>query len=282
MIRYTSIRLFTALTLSSVLMSCGFLNQQEDDNMLTMLALAATPATLPVSLVSNDATISCNQTFTLGANSSVQIRDFRLYLSEFAWVTPEGEVSATVPDVTGWQKDGVVLIDLEDGTGHCSTSGTSDTNAQIIISQPPANATGLSFSVGLPTTQNKLDNATSDAPFNIASMYWSWTSGYKFTKLEFTDGSDVINFHLGSTACTATVNCTNEMKGRVTISGVSVANGIQFDLSDWFSGQTYAATTCMGNTVGDATLCGVMRNRMGLNQSNGTANQSNAQGFEAR
>lgn len=270
----------SAIILSIFLFSCN--ESSSSDDALTLLALAATPVSMPVSLVVNDTAVSCNQSFTMGGNGSVQIRDFRLYLSEFAWVTPSGEVSATVPDVTGWQKDGAVLIDLEDGTGHCATSGTADTNAQIIISAPPADATGLSFSVGLPLAQNKLDNGTSDAPFNITAMYWSWTSGFKFTKLEFTDGTNVINFHLGSRTCTATVNCNEEMKGRVTISGVDISKGIRFDLAEWFNGQTYASNTCMGNSVGDATLCGVMRNRMGMNQSTGEANSSNARGFEAQ
>ena len=102
------IKKISAVIVSALLISCN--ESANSDDALTLLALAATPVSLPVSLVLNDTTVSCNQAFTMGGNGSVQIRDFRLYLSEFAWVTPAGEVSATVPDVAGWQKDGTVLI----------------------------------------------------------------------------------------------------------------------------------------------------------------------------
>lgn len=278
--------LIAGMLIWTLISACNQTETDNDTELLALAALALSPVSMPVSLVANDQSVSCNQNFTVGTgNDTVQIKDFRVYLSEFAWITPDGEVSATLPDITGWQKDNVVLIDLEDGTGYCSGTGTADTNSQVVLSQAPANATGLAFSVGLPDTQNRLDNTTSDAPFNIAQMYWSWASGYKFANFELSqDGTTAYRFHLGSIGCSGTpgnITCTRPMKGRVQINNVNVATGIQFDIKDWFAGQAFAVTDCMGAPVPDAR-CQALRNRMGLNQTTGEATAANATGFELK
>lgn len=275
----------TLATLAVTLSACTS-ESSDDTRALALVALASTPVSMPVSLVAGDEPVGCNENFTVGTGAdTVQIKDFRVYLSEFAWITPDGEVSATLPDITGWQKDNVVLIDLEDGTGYCEGTGTSDTNTQVVLSPPPSNATGLTFSVGLPEAQNRLDNTTTDAPFNIAQMYWSWANGYKFANVELSqNGSTAYRFHLGSIGCTGSpgsISCTRPMKGKVQINNVDVASGIRFDIKDWFDGQTFAVTDCMGAPSPDAR-CQALRNRMGLDQSSGQANAANAVGFELR
>ena len=283
--------LIAGMLIWTLISACNQTETDNDTELLALAALALSPVSMPVSLVANDQSVSCNQNFTVGTgNDTVQIKDFRVYLSEFAWITPDGEVSATLPDITGWQKDNVVLIDLEDGTGYCSGTGTADTNSQVVLSQAPANATGLAFSVGLPDTQNRLDNTTSDAPFNIAQMYWAWASGFKFANFELSaDGVNAYRFHLGSIDCSGSraSDCARAMKGRIQINNVNVATGIQFDVKDWFDGLAFATQPCMGasdptTALSDGGRCQTLRERMGINHTTGAGNPANAKGFELR
>lgn len=262
--------------------SCDQTDSNDDQLALAALVIANSTTTVPVSLVNGSTAISCGDSFSVGTGpTTVQIQDFRLYLSEFAWITPDGEVSATLPDIQGWQKDNAVLIDLENGTGYCSSTGTADTNRQVVLSQPPANATGLAFSVGLPVTLNRLSNTTSDSPYNISALYWSWTTGYKFAKIELKDASNnIYSFHLGSLSCTGSagnITCSREMKGRVELSGLTAGKTLQFDIAKWFNGQAFASGMCMSN---ESAMCTNLRNRMGLENTSGNATASNADAFK--
>ena len=281
-----------ALALAAVtLVVAGHCNQSESNNdaeTLALVALASAPVSMPFSLVADNQSVGCNQNFTIGTgNDTVQIKDFRVYLSEFAWITPDGEVSVTLPDLGDWQKNNAVLIDLEDGTGYCSGTGTTATNGQITLPAPPSNATGLAFSIGLPDSVNRLNNTTTSAPFNISQMYWTWANGYKNANVELSqNGTTAYRFHLGSIGCTGTpgeayTSCSRPMKGRVQLNNVNVANGIQFDVKDWFSGQAYAVTDCVGAPTPDAR-CQALRNRMGLDQTSGQPSTGNAIGFELK
>lgn len=286
--KFYSILLSAALFLTACSQS-----QSNDDESLILAALALSPSqtTIPFSLTNSGSEVSCGQTFTLGGDTGVQIRDFRFYLSEFAWITPAGEVEATLPDIENWQSRNVVLIDLEDGTGLCS-SGTTETNSKVVLSPPPAGATGLAFSVGLPEDINKLDNTSSEAPFNIPAMYWSWSNGYKFAKIELVNSNDhAYSYHLGSRGCSGTpfTGCTMPLKGRAEINTDNPGNGLQFSLSDWFTGltlHTAAPTgtpnqyTCMGNP-GD-TLCQNLRNHLGLNNTTGQPAAGNQKAFAVK
>jgi uncharacterized repeat protein (TIGR04052 family) len=69
--------------------------------------------------------------------------------------------------------------------------------------------TKIKFRLGVPQSLNHLNVNTAPAPLNVSALYWTWTSGYKFARLDFlTSGgaydSTAFNVHLGSTGCTGT------------------------------------------------------------------------------
>lgn len=179
--------------------------------------------------VAGSTPVACgNQVLTgLGTTAaSAKIKDLRFYISGVKLLDSSGnELSTAVqlPANTVWNYtsltgDALTLIDLEDGTGACAggTTATNDTLRLVV----PASAVyaGIKMVVGVPESLNHLLTATAPAPLDIASIAWSWQSGYKFAKIELTDPNpgtaqswpvpttgtyNTFNFHLGSTGCTA-------------------------------------------------------------------------------
>jgi len=131
-------------------------------------------------------------------------KDFRFYVSNVRLVDASGVEAPVTLDASAWQGYGTALLDFENGTGQC-TGGTVETNSAIRGTVAPGSYVGLRFDVGVPVASNHLNVQAANPPLANSAMYWSWTTGYKFIKIDglinratpFT-----FNFHLGSTGCT--------------------------------------------------------------------------------
>src|SRR5690606_25468578 len=84
-----------------------------------------------------------------------------------------------------WQHENLALLDFEDKTGACA-NGTTPTNTSVRGTVPPGSYVGLAFDVGVPAALNELDAASSEtpSPLNLTAMYWSWTTGYKYLRVD--------------------------------------------------------------------------------------------------
>lgn len=138
--------------------------------------------------------------------SQVEVRDFRMYVSQVELVTAGGErVPLALTDDDRWQGDGIALLDFEDNSGTCKT-GSSATNVELRGTAPAGDYTGIAFVVGLPEESNHLDAATAPAPLNAQGMWWSWSGGYKYMRIDLQPaGQEEYFFHLGATACDGSV-----------------------------------------------------------------------------
>jgi uncharacterized repeat protein (TIGR04052 family) len=131
-------------------------------------------------------------------------KDFRFYVSNVRLVDASGAEAPVTLDASAWQGYGTALLDFENGTGQC-TGGTVETNAVVQGTVAAGTYVGLRFDVGVPVASNHLNVQAANPPLANSAMYWSWTTGYKFMKIDglinratpFT-----FNFHLGSTGCT--------------------------------------------------------------------------------
>jgi len=154
-------------------------------------------------------TFSCGKTagYALGTGTLPwKPKDLRFYVHDVRLVTAAGvEVPVALDDEALWQNAGVALLDFEDNTGTCNV-GTTETNTTVRGTVPDGSYVGLKFRVGVPVAQNHLNVQTAHPPLANSAMYWSWTGGYKFMKIDGTvsrpAGDATANFHLGSTACT--------------------------------------------------------------------------------
>lgn len=151
--------------------------------------------------------------------SSITPSDFRMYVSEVHLIDAAGRaVPVTLAQDGVWQRDGVALIDFENGAGPCR-NGTAATNTQVRGTVPAGTYTGVRLTLGVPFASNHGDPTVAPAPLNSTAMFWTWQGGYKFLKFDAaTTGQPVttappapngggnasgFSVHLGSTMCAA-------------------------------------------------------------------------------
>lgn len=194
--------------------------------------------------VFGDQPFSCGAKVTglgLGA-SEVEVRDFRMYVSEVALIAADGSrVPLALTDDDRWQREGVALLDFEDDTGTCNT-GSPGTNFELRGTAPAGDYTGLAFTVGLPEDDNHLDAATAPAPFNAQGMWWSWSGGYKYMRIDLHPATqEDYFFHLGATACAGSVadgfQCQYGNRAEIVLDGFDPdASEVVLDAAAIFAG----------------------------------------------
>lgn len=168
------------------------------------------------------------------SNNTLVARDFRFYVHDIRLVKSDNtEVTLALNQDGTWQYQNVALLDFENATGDCaSTTGpTAATNSQVKGTIPQSGGvsfTKIRFRLGVPLSLNHLDVNTAPAPLNISALYWAWTSGHKFARLDFrTSGgaydSSTFNIHLGSTNCNGTnpvsanADCANPNRAAIEL-----------------------------------------------------------------
>jgi uncharacterized repeat protein (TIGR04052 family) len=175
---------------------------------LLLLAACGDPEPLEVSIpfaaTVDGAPFACGQTYEgLGTGgASIEALDFRFYVYDVHLVTEAGEAVPVELEQDGrWQYEDIALIDLEDGSARCET-GSPDTHAAVTGTVPDGDYHGLRFQLGVPADLNHLDAATAPAPLNDAGLWWAWTSGYKYARIDVaTANNPSFFFHLGATDC---------------------------------------------------------------------------------
>jgi len=147
---------------------------------------------------------ACGQTYDNVGSTDATYKgtDFRLYLHDIRLLSDTGETAVELTP-SDFQSDGIVLLDFENGGAGCDM-GTTGTNTKITGTVAPGQYNKLAFKVGVPFDKNHLDATTAAAPLNVPAMYWAWSSGYKFVKIDGTVNNAGFNLHVGSTGCGVT------------------------------------------------------------------------------
>ena len=175
--------------LLALLLGCGELSQS---------------VTIPFSAEVSGEPFACGESYAgLGTTAAtISPQDFRVYVHDVALIDASGAaVPVTLDEDGAWQHEGLALLDFEDGSAGCKT-GSPDTHTELTGTVPRGDYTGLSFTVGVPDAMNHLDAATAPAPLNAPGMWWAWTSGFKFARIDgATDDNPAFYFHLGATSC---------------------------------------------------------------------------------
>lgn len=194
---------------------------------------------------------ACGQSYAGVGASGTEITpvDFRFYVHDVALVDAQG-VARTVEltDDGTWQRDGVALLDFENGTGPC-VNGTAATNTQVRGTVAAGDYTGIRFTLGVPESLNHADQTTATAPLDLTALFWSWNAGYKFARLDHTSDAQPEGWfvHLGSTGCSPA--------GDPTVPATSCANAhrpvVSLDGFDW---QTDAIAADYGALLADSDL----------------------------
>lgn len=180
-----------------------------------------------------DATFSCADSYDgLGvSNASAGLSDFRFYVHDVRLVdAQDAEVPVTLDQDGLWQYEDLALLDFEDDTGTCA-NGTAQTNVAVRGTVPAGSYVGVRFKLGVPAELNHLDPGAEDtpSPLNLSALFWAWTSGYKFLRVDSVPegGAGPFNLHLGATGCVGDPALGED----VTCSNANVAE-VSFDAFD--------------------------------------------------
>lgn len=192
---------------------------------------------------------ACGTTYPGLGTTGVTIdpQDLRLYVYDVALIDASGEAVAVALDQDRtWQYQNLALLDFEDGTGACAT-GSPDTHTAVTGTVPRGDYQGLTFMVGVPTAFNHLDAATAPAPLNDPGLWWAWTSGFKYARIDVGTGNNpAFYFHLGATDCAqaedGSYSCTLDNLPAVTLADfVLDADAVNIDLARLYAGNDLEA-----------------------------------------
>lgn len=222
----------------------------------------------------NGAPFSCDRSYPGVGRSAATFSpsDLRMYVHGVELVHADGtaEPAQLVQDGR-WQYDQLALLDFEDRTGAC-INGTPDVRTVVELQPPSAPVAGLRFKVGVPFNLDHANAALAPSPLNLSAMFWGWSAGYKFLRLDGRiSGSGPLHVHVGSVGCVADasggiVSCAAPNVAQIELPAFDPAlDTVAFDIGTLRSGSTFgadAATSCMGQPSEPA--CRPVFERLGL------------------
>ncbi|TGK15280.1 MbnP family copper-binding protein [Leptospira stimsonii] len=215
---------FSILFLGLSFIHCPWDKKKNDDDMTTLAAIVALGGTpgIQFSAYAGTQKLECGQTLKghgltleslpfipnahIAESVTFQLHDFRLFVYGVTLIAADGsEIPLNLNQDGKFQYGNIALLDFENKTGKCD--GTTETNNLVAAGVPMGTYKGLKFTVGLPEEKNHLNADNQPSPLNTTGMFWSWTSGYKFLKLDFETvetGAAGTSVHIGSGDCTGT------------------------------------------------------------------------------
>ena len=233
------------LILGLVLSACGESTTEEP---------APQPVTLHFTVTVDGTPFACGTPFPrLGTpETEMGFGDLRFYLHGLELIEVDGRAApVTLEDDGIWQRDGVALLDFEDG---CE-NGTAQLNKTVRGQARAGDFVAFRFSLGVPPTLNSSETVLEGrgSPLNLSSMFWSWKSGYKYLRLDGISGP--FRFHLGASRCNSDFQCGELNIPQITIPDFNPEREqIELDLARLLRGTNLRENTpmtspgCMGES----------------------------------
>lgn len=148
----------------------------------------------------------CGVTYEGLGNSRTRAtpQDLRFFVHDVRLIDARGAEESLMLENDGtWQRDGLALLDFENGEGECGAQGNSGTHTVLRGAAAGTDFSGISFVLGVPFEMNHVDAQSAAAPQNETAMWWNWNAGYKFFKADFSTPNVPAGWsvHIGSTGC---------------------------------------------------------------------------------
>ena len=240
-------QLFCLAAIVCLATACGDGGGTTDDDSTTVLQFAVQSEAID---------ITCETNFRAGTgDGSYAVSDLKMYITDVELLDAAGTAVplAFTPDAM-WQTETVALLDFEDNTGGCS-NGTQATNTTLRGTAPEGTYTGIRFTVGVPFEDNHADPSQATGPLTFTSMHWGWQGGYKFMRVDVTEGEGAYRLHLGSTGCEGTIGnisaCSRTNRPRIELRDFDpTAQSVVLDLD-----RLFAQTDLAFNTDGTPAGC---------------------------
>jgi len=174
-------------------------------------AEAKEPVTISFRAQVGEEIFQCGRSYAGVGKPAVTVTpiDFRYYITNMSLIDKKGHHVPVELDQDGvWQYRDAALLDFEDGTGGCQ-EGNAGINKAVHGKVPRGQYVGLAFAVGLPFDLDHGDATLAPSPLNVTSMFWAWSPGYRFLKIDLfagpadAKGKDQAGFsvHIGSMGC---------------------------------------------------------------------------------
>ncbi|MFP2905760.1 MbnP family copper-binding protein [Pyxidicoccus sp. 3LFB2] len=212
------------------------------------------------------------------SRTTLQLLDFKAYVHGVSLVRKNGERHPLMLEQDGrWQRETVAMLDFEDGTGTCNT-GSPEVRTEVVGVVPDFDDyTGVEFTLGVPRELNHRNVEWVDPPLHLPSMWWSWTYGYRFLRLDVRAGGNrSYVFHVRADGCSGTpdigVDCSAENQGTVFLTGfVPGQSRVVFDVAALFAqtdfessgdGMTDPVAGCLSSA--DDPECAALLPQVGL------------------
>ncbi|MBM9578852.1 metallo-mystery pair system four-Cys motif protein [Leptospira sp. 201903070] len=282
---------------------CPWDKKKEDDNLLSIASIVALNTTpgIQFSAYAGSQKLECGQTLKghaltletapfiptahIAESVTFQLHDFRLFVYGVTLIAADGtEIPLNLNQDGKFQNGNIALLDFEDKTGKCN--GTSETNNMVSAMIPGGTYKGLKFTIGLPEEKNHLNADSQPSPLNTTGMFWSWTAGYKFLKLDFETaetGAAGTSVHIGSGDCTGTGSastCVRANRIPVTLTPEGgfnpAAQTVKINVQALLQGIDLTANAngamCMSGTAGMMSVgCPTIFPNIGLNLATGVS-----------
>ncbi|MET0284540.1 MAG: MbnP family copper-binding protein [Polyangiales bacterium] len=156
-----------------------------------------------------DQPFACGKKVALGTQGTLaEPVDMRFYVHDVALIRANGErVPLELHQDERYQRENVALLDFVDDSGGCATGDADIRNVVHGYAPEQSDYTSLAFKVGIPADKNHLDGAHAPAPYNASGLWWSWSGGYKYMRVDLTSAAQPVwYFHGGAADCGGTTS----------------------------------------------------------------------------
>ena len=174
------------------------------------------------------------------------------------------------------QAGGVALVTW---AGACAQRPEADSHADAmadpIVTGRVASAhyEAVEFELGVPFERNHANPLTAPPPLNVASMFWTWQTGYKFLRL---DVGTEWSFHLGSTGCVSesavrpAEACRQPNRATIRLPAGAAFDGVVVvDLDRLLAGLDIAVAENCVEAYGEREQCRRLLTTLGLDAGTG-------------
>jgi uncharacterized repeat protein (TIGR04052 family) len=170
---------------------------------------------------------------------TMNLVDARMYVSDLVLSGPTSGSFTFTPDQDDpFQHDAYALVDFEDATGLCATSGTAAVHTHVGGYVPEGDWDTLTFTVGLPHDDAHLPIGSATSPLDVVGMYRTAQLGRWFLRLDLrsVDGGAGADFgvDVGNDGCTSASAqtppespCTRPSLARVSVPFAPFAEGVR-------------------------------------------------------
>ena len=226
-----------------------------------------TQSTDPVRL-----SFSLNSSLATGCHGIPEPGQLRFYLSNIRMIDAQGAAAPVLLDATASQSasEGIALVSWD---GSCAPDTAVQDDPLVSGTVAGGQYEAIEFELGVPFDRNHANPLAAPPPLNVASMFWTWQTGYKFLRLDV--GTDW-SFHLGSTGCVSESAvrppevCRQPNRSTIRLpAAVAFDSVVVVDLDGLLAGLDIAVAENCVEAYGEREDCRQLLTKLGLDADTG-------------